>query len=171
MKRITKIMALSLVLCMMFSTVAFAAENEDVLTTSEESPFEVMIDGSAKPSAPPLTDFYVWGVQSSDHPTIEQIQYTSSFFPVSTTENHGGTWLKVYVVEVGYAGQRFAYFNNSLMSLNNTYPLDFDGDNIIDGYICEWLYQGNFTNGTFKANSKSTNYPWNTMYISSFNIL
>ena len=154
---------------MMFSTVAFAAENETSVSDGIEVS-EADVSGPKKAPAAPLTQFYILGVSSSDHTDIEIIQYSSSFYPVSTVDDHGGTWLRVYTVEIGYAGQRFAYFNNSLMTLEDTQGVDLNNDSIIDGYICTWLYQGSFTNGTFKANSKSVNSPWNTMYISNFNI-
>jgi len=171
MKRLTRMVVLSLVLSMLFSTVSFAAEEDRGISIDGIESSDINKDEPMRPSAPPLTQFYVGGVRSSDHPDMEVIQYSSSFYPVSTTDDHGGTWLRVYTVEIGYAGQRYAYFNNMQMSLENTYPVYVDNDNIVDGYICEWLYQGYFTNGTFKANSTSANSPWNTMNIYSFNIL
>ena len=104
MKKITKLLALSLALCMMFSTVAFAAENETSVSDGIEVS-EADVSGPKKAPAAPLTQFYILGVSSSDHTDIEIIQYSSSFYPVSTVDDHGGTWLRVYTVEIGYAGQ------------------------------------------------------------------
>lgn len=52
MKKVTRTMALVLVLCMMFSSVVFAAEKEDETAQS---------DFSTRAAAPPLTEFYVHG--------------------------------------------------------------------------------------------------------------
>ncbi len=127
-------------------------------------------NNSIKTPAAPLTDFYIYGVYSEDQPDGERIQHSGSFYQTATALDHGGSWLVVITIEVGYAGRRFAYFKNSPMQLADKDSLDFDGDSIIDGYACYWLYEGDFTNGMFKANSKSINSPWNTENIPNFNI-
>lgn len=161
MKKVTRMMALVMAFCMMFSTVAFAAEKEDVA---------IQGDYSVYAPAPPLTQFYIYAVYSENQPDGEEIQHSSSFYQTATMLDHGGSWLRVVTYELGYAGSRFAYFNNSPMTLEDTIGFDLDGDNIIDGYYCIWLYRGNFTNGIFSANSRSANSPWNTMSIPNFNI-
>ena len=46
----------------------------------------------------------------------------------------------------------------------DTSAIDLDSDNIVDGYLCLWTYEGNeYETGTFTANSTSANSPWNTM--------
>lgn len=184
MKKLTRAISLVMVLCMMFSTVAFAAEDETVEkpTTLDELNLDMedvasmmesaSIQGSnsVNASAPPLTEFYIYGVYSENQPDGERIQRSGSFYQTATMLDHGGSWLIVITIEVGYAGSRFAYFKNSPMKLADKDPLDFDGDSIIDGYACYWLYEGDFTNGMFRANSKSANSPWNTMSIPDFNI-
>lgn len=184
MKKLTRFMALTMVLCMMFSSVAFAAEDEtvertvtlDELNIDMEDVASMMegasIQGSNSINAPaaPLSEFYVYAVYSEDQPDGEIIQRSGSFYQTATTLDHGGSWLIVVTLEVGYAGTRSATFRNSAMKLEEREPLDFDGDSIIDGYLCFWTYEGDFTNGMFSASSKSINSPWNTMQINFFNI-
>ena len=79
---------------------------------------EELVDSSeiSRGPAAPLTNFILGAVYSENQPTGEIIQYSSSFYPTSTTLDHGGSWLAVITIEVGYAGQRYAYFNNTLMT-------------------------------------------------------
>lgn len=184
MKKLTRFMALTMVLCMMFSNVAFAAEEdiaerpialdelnidmENVASMTESA--SIQGSNSIKAPAPPLTEFYVYAVYSENQPDGEIIQRSGSFYQTATTLDHGGSWLIVVTLEVGYAGTRSATFRNSAMKLEEREPLDFDGDGIIDGYLCFWTYEGDFTNGMFSASSKSVNSPWNTMQINFFNI-
>ncbi len=161
MKKITKTIALMLVVCTMFSNVAFAAEKEG--ETAQD-------DFSTRAAAPPLTEFYVHGVASEDHPNGEIIQHSSSFYPTATVLDHGGSWLRVTTFELGYAKSRVATFNNKSMERERIQSVDLDGDRIIDGYFVTWLYEGDITSGYFSANSKSANSPWNTMYITNFRI-
>lgn len=184
MKKMMKILAFVLTLSMMFSSVAYAAE-EDTVDASKSQYYGIdlddlivesgytVVDSSeiSRGPAAPLTNFILGAVYSENQPTGEIIQYSSSFYPTSTTLDHGGSWLAVITIEVGYAGQRYAYFNNTLMTLEDIQGFDSDGDSIIDGYYCLWGYENNFISGTFRANSTSVNYPWNTMYISNFTIL
>lgn len=161
MKRITKTIALMLVVCTMFSNVAFAAEKEG--ETAQD-------DFSTRAAAPPLTEFYVYEVASEDQPGGEIIQHSSSFYPTATVLDHGGSWLRVTTFELGYAKSRVATFKNMTMKRERIQSVDLDGDRIIDGYYVTWLYEGDITSGYYSANSKSANSPWNTMYITNFRI-
>lgn len=152
-----------MVLCMMFSNVAFAAENEGTDATMED-------DYVTYAPAPPLTQFYVFAVSSEDHPEGEFIDHSSTVYQTATTLDHGGSWLRVTTYELGYAKTRTATFKNMPMKLEKTEGFDLDGDRIIDGYLCTWLYTGEFYSGFFSASSKSANSPWNTMYITNFYI-
>lgn len=163
MKKLLKSIALTMVLCMMFSTVAFAAEKEDADGT-------LMGVYSINAPAPKLTQFRVYAVFSENQPNGEYIQNSSTVYQTATMLDHGGSWLRVVTLEYGYAGTRTATFKNTPMTRESVQGYDDDGDRIIDYYLVTWLYEGDFTNGLFSATSKSVNSPWNTMYITNFNI-
>lgn len=163
MKKLLKSIALTMVLCMMFSTVAFAAEKEGADGT-------LMGGFSTYAAAPKLTQFKIYAVYSEDQPEGEFIQNSSTIYQTATMLDHGGSWLRVVTYEYGYAGTRTATFKNISMKRESVQGFDLDGDSIIDGYLVTWLYEGDFTNGLFSASSKSINSPWNTMYITNFNI-
>ena len=163
MRKVTKIATLVMAFCMLFSTTAFAAEKDgaDVMPQGESSTYA---------PAPALTEFYIYYVYSEDQPDGEYIQHTGSFYQTATALDHGGSWLRIVTYEHGYAGTRTAKFKNTSMKLEKTEGFDEDGDRIIDGYLCTWLYTGEFYTGLFSATSKSANSPWNTMNITNFNI-
>lgn len=120
-------------------------------------------------SAPALTSFYLYGIYS-EKAGEELIEYSSSSVQVGSKLDHGGTWFQAITVEIGYAKTRFAYFNGYQMTLTDTAAIDLDSDNIVDGYLCLWTYEGNeYETGTFTANSTSANSPWNTMSL-RFNV-
>lgn len=117
-------------------------------------------------SAPPLTQFFVYAV-SSQNGGRELIDHSGSFAQVGTRNDHGGTWLEVETVEIGYAKTRSATFNNNSMTLKSKTAIDLDNDRVVDGWLCVWRYENayGFESGTFKASSISSNSPWNTMNI------
>lgn len=120
-------------------------------------------------AAPALTQFYVNSV-SFEKGGTETIERSGSFAQVGTRLDHGGTWLEVETVEIGYAKTRSATFNNVNMTLKTKRAIDLDNDRIIDGWACVWRYENSygFEAGTFKASSKSANSPWNTMNITFY---
>ncbi|EOS77770.1 hypothetical protein C819_00881 [Lachnospiraceae bacterium 10-1] len=120
-------------------------------------------------AAPALTQFYVYSV-SSEKGGTEVIQRSGSFAQVGTTLDHGGTWLEVETIEIGYAKTRSATLNSTNMTLKSKKAIDLDNDRIIDGWACVWRYENSygFEAGTFKASSKSANSPWNTMNITFY---
>lgn len=120
-------------------------------------------------AAPALTQFYVYSV-SSEKGGTEVIQRSGSFAQVGTTVDHGGTWLEVETIEIGYAKTRSATLNSTNMTLKSKKAIDLDNDRIIDGWDCVWRYENSygFETGTFKASSKSANSPWNTMNITFY---
>ena len=93
-------------------------------------------------------------------------------YVTSTTNDHGGNEVYVYVVEMGYAGNRTATFNGNAMTLNDMVPLDIDSNGIVDGYLIEWLYSDSngITTGYFNATSTSVNYPYTQKNIYNFRI-
>lgn len=147
-----------MVFCLMFSTVAFAAENERTDAAMEDDYVTY-----APAPAIPFIQFRVYAVYSADHPEGEFIQPSQ----LATALNHGGSWLRVVTYEHGYTGTWTATVKNSPMKLEDTQGVDLDGDRIIDGYLCTWLYTGEFSSGYFSASIKSANAPWNTMYFSN----
>lgn len=184
MKKLTRLMALTMMLSMMFSTVAFAAEDETVARSAALDELNINMEevasmvedasiqggNSVNTPAAPLSEFYVAAVFSENQPDGEIIQHTGSFYQTATRLDHGGSWLTVVTVEVGYAGTRSATFRSSSMKLDKTERFDIEGDRIVDGYLCYWTYKGDFTGGMFSAKSKSINSPWNTMQINQFYI-
>lgn len=119
--------------------------------------------------APALTQFYVDSV-ASEKCAIEYISHSGTTAQVGTKEDHGGTWIEITTVEMGYAKSRTATFNNNSMTLKSKKGIDTDNDGIIDGWTCVWRYENayGFETGTFKASSTSANSPWNTMNITFY---
>lgn len=170
MKKVSRFLVLALVLSFMFSTVAFAAEF-DLTSEYVEELTEQQSGGVVKAPAPQLTQMYVYAVVSDDA-GLEYINNSSSSYVVSTTDDHGGNTLYVYVLEIGYAGNRTATFNGNPMTMSDLIPVDINSDSIVDGYLVEWKYTDNagFNSGYFSATSKSINYPYTQKNIYNFRI-
>lgn len=117
-------------------------------------------------SAPPLTEFYVYSVYSQNG-GLEYIDHSGTTAQVGTRNDHGGTWIEITTVEIGYAKSRTATFNNNSMTLKAKTPIDTNHDSIVDGYYCTWRYENayGFETGTFRASATSANTPWNTRNI------
>lgn len=120
-----------------------------------------IVQGVAAQPAPPLTELYVYAVASEQG----GIEYISSS-QVSTLENHGGAWMYVYTVEIGYGTGRIAKMNTVSLTEASSQPIT-DSSSIIVGWFRAWDASG-FDGGNFTYQSRSINYPHNTMSTSLF---
>lgn len=161
MRRIKRVLITAITLCLLILM-------SDIPVMAAEAEKE---NGATRDPAPQLTQMYVYAVYSDDG-GLEYINSSPSTYIVSTTNDHGGNELYVYVVEMGYAGNRTATFNGNTMTLNDMVPLDTDSNGIVDGYLIEWLYSDSngITTGYFNATSTSVNYPYTQKNIYNFRI-
>jgi hypothetical protein len=116
---------------------------------------------SAAP-APPLSSVKVVKVESQQG-GIEYIN-SNSF---STVNDHGGSYLYISTVEIGYGQFNRAEMNGSQLKSKESKRLDFDGDRTIDGWEYKWDASGQ-QNGTFSYQSTSINFPRNTLSTSIY---
>lgn len=168
---ISTCLVISLSICNTMS--AYAADNSPDISEngeliSDDAFLERVIEDFdysyvSRGPASPLSSINLYAI-FSEKAGVEYVSSSINDHPISSTLDHGGTIFRAITVEMGYAGTRFAYFNNSLMTLSSIEGFDLDNDSIIDGYFCLWTYSGsNYETGTFSANSTSVNYPWNTV--------
>ena len=120
-------------------------------------------------SAPPLTQTDIFAVESSN------CGFERLYSPyVSTTCDHGGAWLYVYVLEVGYgtggkATMRGDVLPRSTLLLSKPLctingVLDFCPVGLpVEGYLYVYNLSG-YQGGQFAYENTSINYPFNTMY-------
>ncbi|MFG1496709.1 YolA family protein [Saccharospirillum sp. HFRX-1] len=138
---------------------------------------EIQLGSSARAPAPPLTLVSVLGVYSSscgwEYPP-------SGAF--STSCNHGGSIMRVAVLELGYGSNRVAWMNGSVLpssAMYNRQPvcsnvygeLDLDcspGQTVV-GFVNYYNLDGE-VDGQFRFQDTSTNSPFNTMSV-EINIL
>ncbi len=106
--------------------------------------------------AAPLTDYYTYFVAYNYDSSDETISNYEIVTDEITTENDFNGTIYVGTVEIGY-GTEYANFNGDNLSKYDIVLLDFDGDNIIDGFIDVWKID-NVTSGKFSSNATSTNY-------------
>jgi len=92
--------------------------------------------------AGPAPESYYWDVRYVDS-TLGG--WEDTYGKSITTENHGGT-VRAYVLVGGYSNSILATFNNSVMQMTDSEPVDFNGDNIIDGFWYEFTGTGNSGN-------------------------
>ncbi len=131
-KAFKRIMAFVLATAMLMGTSVstLAAENEqpkkwESLSETNLEEFSQYIfnvedsDIMLIPSAPALTQFYLYEINSEKAGT-EMIDHSSTTAQVGSKLDHGGTWFQAITIEVGYAKTRFAYFNNMNMTLTDT---------------------------------------------------
>lgn len=122
-------------------------------------------------AAPPLTYLQVWYVGSSTcgWESISDSQTT-------TICDHGGSQLRVVVMELGYGGNPIGFMNSGLLSssanyLNQGVCRDAYGQLVspcsagqtIVGWLRYWNLDG-YQGGYFQHQNTSLNSPWNTMY-------
>ncbi|TDX51616.1 DUF4879 domain-containing protein [Orenia marismortui] len=115
-------------------------------------------DVSAQAPAAPLDYVRVFLVESSLYG-----QESISRYQMSTDENHGGSQLFIYTLDVGYGYSELAEMNGSSASVEKVYEelLDLDNDGIIDSRAKVWDASG-YESGRFYYENTSTNSPWNT---------
>ena len=87
-------------------------------------------------SAPPLSSMSLYMIFSEKGGT-ETVSTSTTDFPITSINDHGGTVFRAITVEMGYAKNRYATFNNMQMTLTNVEGFDIDGDSIIDGPLRE----------------------------------
>ncbi|WP_366144632.1 YolA family protein [Idiomarina sp.] len=120
--------------------------------------------------APPLTDMWVYAVGSSDCGWEETAGLSV------TTCDHGGTQLRVAILEIGYGSNEIAWMNGGQLTNSDQYsstPVCVTGGyyswpcsagQTVVGYLNEYSVDG-YQNGIFKYQNTSTNSPWNTMSV------
>ena len=111
--------------------------------------------------APALTAEYVVGVKSTGYTNGQQWDYVPQGAFI-TPGNHTGPELLVAVYEQGYANNQIAFFNGMRMQLLQSQPL-VNAQSQIYGYIRYYYIQTPFTSGTFRCQSTSINFPFNTL--------
>lgn len=146
-------LALAMVMCVPMSFNALAAQNsttqaspatsiEALLGSDFEETFSEQVE--SRIPAPPLTSIHVYLVNSEQagQEYIAPYQY-------ATNLDHGGSWIQLITLDVGYSGWREATFDGNKMDLTDVVPVDTDGDTILDGYLRLWTLDVNFDNGKF----------------------
>ncbi len=177
MKRISKSIFFLIMLYLMYPSTVYASNEfidiEECVNQNELISDNNMLLQDAAYSdgmSNTLTNLILHAVYSEDQPNGEIIPNSLPFSQASTALNHGGSWLSISTIEVGYVNYRNAYFNGTPMELSDVLSFDIDGDGKIDYSLCIWRYDYDFTTGIFNAISRSAEYPWNTVYISNFTI-
>lgn len=122
-------------------------------------------------SAPPLTKVEVYAVVSSDC-NVELTSYQQQ----TTTCDHGGALLRVFVREIGYSNDatRHAWMRGNELprsAIVSTTPICWIGTTYflpcpvgvsVNGFIYEYKLDG-YQVGYFTYQNQSINAPWNTM--------
>ena len=111
-------------------------------------------------AAPPLTSMVVVAVASPAYKGGTQWDYIPAN-ALTTTNDHGGDWICVAVLETGYGTAQNAAFNNTTMSLYRSDPVPATG--VTTGFIRYYSLNKTFTSGRFTNQAKSMNSPWNTI--------
>ncbi len=112
------------------------------------SNLSLALDGGAAP----LSSLKVVAVQSSKYPQGEEIDPQQ----FSTQLDHGGEELYIYTIDKGYGVAPYAEMNGRKLNLIASKPLDFNNDNIIDGFLKRWDASG-FQSGSFRYRNISSN--------------
>ncbi len=81
---------------------------------------------------------------------------------IATRNNHGGTWIRVAVLERGYGRNSMASWNGTRLTLYQSEPR-FGADRRIWGYIRYYGVNTNFTSGVVTAQATSINSPVRTL--------
>ncbi|MDE6234077.1 MAG: hypothetical protein K2M60_12145 [Lachnospiraceae bacterium] len=145
MKKISRLLTVVFVLCMAFSTVAFAAEPE--MSAMEGS------------------DIQLYASEIADEVSIEPREPAAPLSRATITDIYMDTDTgRVYAdVEVVGYGSTFGYINGSRVSLSASKPI---GSPIVTGFKftfdCGVLSSGTYT---FRYSGTSYNRPWNTISV------
>lgn len=162
MKKFNKLVALMLVGAMMLgmSTTAYAKDEsnvkqynsiQEVLEENESLQDLTLSDENlSRPAMAPLTSMQVMWVnsQNAGEEYISAGQY-------STKLDHGGNWVQVITLEVGFSSARWAYFDHMAMESTDSDYVDLNGDNIMDGVLRLWTINTSFTDGKFEYSAWS----------------
>lgn len=122
-----------------------------------EEQFAILKENNILSSAPPVTYLEFAAVISELYPTWEYI----SPYQYSTINDHGGRWMYLAVVQIGY-GYDHAFMNG--ISLPKVYS-----DPLINSYgtVYGWVNYYDASgqqSGRASVQSTSMNYPYNTLY-------
>lgn len=162
MKKINKLAAFMLVGAMILgmSTTAYAKDEsnvkqynniQEVLEENESLQDIILSDENiSRPAMAPLTSMQVMWVNSQDagEEYISAGQY-------STKLDHGGNWVQVITLEVGFSSARWAYFDHMAMESTDSEYVDLNGDNVMDGVLRLWTINTSFTDGKFEYSAWS----------------
>lgn len=116
--------------------------------------------------APGLYYLQIIGVDSKNKGYEEIGEYI-----YSTQKDHGGSWLRAWTLELGYAGTPYATINGKSVQKTDQIELCKDyGGNIllckpgmtIIGYFRQWKLDG-YQKGLFRYQNTSTSSPWGTL--------
>ena len=133
------------------------AQNFSKIGDSLEDQFAILRDNNILSSAPPVTSLEFRGVISQLYPYWEDI----APYQYSTVNDHGGTWMYLEVVQIGY-GYDHAFMNGLNLPKVYSYPLTNNY-----GTVYGWVnyYDASVQqSGQAYVQSTSMNYPYNTMY-------
>jgi len=111
-------------------------------------------------SAPPLNSLTVVAVASPAYKGGAEWDYIPRN-ALTTTNDHGGDWICVAVLETGYGQGQNAAFNNTTMTLYRSDPVSSYGT--ITGFIRYYYVYKTFTTGRFTNQATSMTSPWNTV--------
>lgn len=110
-------------------------------------------------TTPPLTYLQVASVESElgGYEDLTENQ-------VSTVKDHGGSFMYVTTIQLGYSSSKFARMAGNVLPLLKSTPLDINGDFVIDGYQYTWNASGSqYSSGTFSYEATSSSSPFNKM--------
>jgi len=111
-------------------------------------------------AAPALTEVRCLGVASPHYRNGSAWDNVPSG-AIATTNNHGGNWIRVAVLERGYGQNSMASFNGTKMTLYKS-EAQVGADRRVWGYIRYYQLNVNFTSGSVTAQSTSINFPVRT---------
>lgn len=110
--------------------------------------------------APPLKSLVVIAVASPAYKGGKEWDYIPSN-ALTTTNDHGGDWIRVAVLETGYGQAQSAVFSSTKMTLYQSDPVPATG--VATGFIRYYYLKKTFTSGRFTNQATSINAPWNTI--------
>jgi hypothetical protein len=150
------------------------AQSQGVFVPNSSSPSIVPADmprAILKAAAPPLTQLYMWAVQSSQQP---QGEYMTQLYQGSTVLNHGGAQMFGYVWVIGYGQNTHSTMNGAnapivesrTLCYTTTWVLCAAGQTV-KGFLNKVDLSG-YQNGLFAFSQTSQTSPWNTMQASIY---